>query len=116
MEGFALADLIVSRGLNTSVRAGCASACVLAFAAGKERLATRSSRFGLHRSGVTWRRNGGALSPTDLAMKDFFTSRGIAADFIARALEQPLEKIWEPSFSEILGSQLATGEWLPLPQ
>lgn len=65
MEGFALAELVRDRHLDAYVSASCASACVLVFAGGQERLAAPSARFGLHRSGVAWRTGDSGISDTD---------------------------------------------------
>ena len=110
-EGFALAALVRDRGLDTYVRADCASACVLVFAAGRERLAAPSARFGLHRSGVEWQRGDPGVSPTDLAMERFFREQGVADDFIVRALETPFRNIWVPTAGEVMASGLASGVW-----
>ena len=45
-EGFALAALVRDRELDTYVQADCASACVLVFAGGRERLAAPSAASG----------------------------------------------------------------------
>ena len=110
-EGFALAELVRDRGLDTYVRADCASACVLVFAGGHERLAAPSARFGLHRSGIDWRRGDPGVSATDLAMERFFRQQGVADDFIARTLETPFRDIWVPSAGEVMASGLASGVW-----
>jgi len=110
-EGFALAALVRDRGLDTFVRADCASACVLVFAGGRERLAAPSARFGLHRSGVTWQRGDRGVSATDLAMERFFRERGVTDGFIARALETPFHEIWVPPVDAVMGSGLGTGLW-----
>ena len=110
-EGFALAALVRDRGLDTYVRADCASACVLVFAAGRERLAAPSARFGLHRSGVEWQRGDPGVSPTDLAMERYFREQGVADEFIVRVLETPFRDIWVPTAGEVMASGLASGVW-----
>ena len=99
------------RGLDTYVRADCASACVLVFAAGRERLAAPSARFGLHRSGVEWQRGDPGVSPTDLAMERYFREQGVADEFIVRVLETPFRDIWVPTAGEVMASGLASGVW-----
>ena len=110
-EGFALAALVRDRKLDTYVQADCASACVLVFAGGRERLAAPSARFGLHRSGVTWQRGDRGVSPTDLAMERFFRERGVADDFIEKVLQTPFHEIWMPNVEAVMGSGLGTGFW-----
>ena len=105
MEGFALAALVRDRGLNTRVRANCASACVLVFAGGWERVAEPGARFGLHRSGVDWRKDG-AVSATDLRMAAWFRERGVGEEIIGRVLATPFHDLWEPGYGEVLASGL----------
>jgi hypothetical protein len=108
MEGFALATLVSDRGLDTRVRGICASACVLVFAGGRERVAEPGARFGLHRSGVDWQKDG-AVSATDLRMAAWFRERGVGEAFIGRVLATPFHDLWEPGHGELLASGLATG-------
>ena len=110
-EGFALAELVRDRRFDTYVREDCASACVLVFAGGNERRLATAARFGLHRSGVEWRRNGDQLSPTDRAMEQFFRDRGVSDEFIAKMLQTSFHDIWLPVPAEVLSSGLATGIW-----
>jgi hypothetical protein len=110
-EGFALAELVRDRGYDTYVREDCASACVLVFAGGNERKLAPTARFGLHRSGVEWRRDGDQLSPIDIAMERFFRGRGISEAFITKTLQTPFHDIWLPVPDEVLSSGLATGTW-----
>ena len=107
MEGFALATLVHDRGLDTRVRGSCASACVLVFAGGRERVAEPGARFGLHRSGVDWQKDG-AVSATDLRMAAWFRARGVGEEFIGRVLATPFRDMWEPGPGEVLASGLAT--------
>ena len=111
-EGFALARLVRERDLDTYVRSDCASACVLVFASGHERLAAPSARFGLHRSGVEWQRGDREVSPTDREMEQLFRERGVADDFIVKVLQTPFHDLWVPTLAEVMVSRLATGKWL----
>jgi hypothetical protein len=112
-EGLVLAALVRDRGLDTYVRAACQSACVLVFAGGRERLVAASARFGLHRSGVSWRRDSAQLSPMDREMGRFLAERGVSTGFIKQALDTPNHDIWEPALAEVMGSGLANGPWFP---
>jgi hypothetical protein len=111
-EGFALSRLVRERDLDTYVRSDCASACVLVFASGRERMAASSARFGLHRSGVEWQRGDREVSPTDRAMAELFRERGVAEEFIVKSLEMPFRKLWQPTMTEVMESGLATGKWM----
>lgn len=111
-EGFALSRLVRERDLDTYVRLDCVSACVLVFASGRERMAASSARFGLHRSGVEWQRGDREVSPTDRAMAELFRERGVAEEFIVKALETPFRKLWQPTMTEVMENGLATGRWL----
>jgi len=110
-EGFALSGLVRGRDLDTYVRSDCASACVLVFASGHERLAAPSARFGLHRSGVEWQRGDREVSLTDREMEQLFRERGVADDFIVKVLQTPFHNLWVPTLAEVMVSGLATGTW-----
>ena len=110
-EGFALAELVRDRRLDAYVSATCASACVLVFVGGQERLAAPSARFGLHRSGVAWRTADSGISDTDRRMAAWFAAQGVSAPFIERVMQTPFREMWEPRTGELMGSGLATGEW-----
>jgi hypothetical protein len=110
-EGFALARLVRDLGLNTYVRANCASSCVLVFAGGRERFVGEQARFGLHRSGVRWREAEEGLSETDREMRGFLLGQGIAPEFVEKGLKPSIFEIWEPSVEEVLGSGLGTRSW-----
>lgn len=110
-EGFALARLVRDLGLNTYVRADCASACVLVFAGGRERLVGEQARFGLHRSGVVWRAADEGLSETDLEMREFLLGQGVAPAFVEKGLKPTIFEMWGPSVEDVLGSGLGTRSW-----
>jgi hypothetical protein len=76
-------------------------------------LVAAAARFGLHRSGVSWRRESGQLSPMDREMGRFLAERGVSAAFIKQALDTPNHEIWEPTLAEVMGSGLANGTWSP---
>lgn len=111
VEGLALARLIELRGLDTYMRRSCESACVLAFAGGRQRLVAPSAHFGLHRSGLAKRRADDDLNATDIKMREYFLSRGVGAEFTARGLVPPMHEMWVPGLNEVLASKLATGLW-----
>jgi len=110
-EGLALAALLRDRGLKTYVRSDCASACVLAFAGGRERLVGPSARLGLHRSGVDWRRDDGKPSATDRAMAGFLLVQGVTDDFVARILRTPFRELWVPTIEEVIAGGLGSAPW-----
>ncbi len=110
-EGFALARLVRDLGLNTYVRADCASACVLVFAGGRERFVGEQARFGLHRSGVDWRTADEGLSETDREIQRFLLGQGVAPGFVEKGLQPSFFQMWEPSAEEVLGSGLGTQVW-----
>jgi len=110
-EGFALAALVRDRGLKTYVRSDCASACVLAFAGGRERLVGPSARLGLHRSGVDWRRDDGKPSATDRTMAGFLVAQGVTDDFVARILRTPFHELWVPTIDEVIAGGLGSAPW-----
>ena len=79
---------------------------MLVFAGGRERAAETGARFGLHRSGVDWRKDG-AISETDLRMAEWFRERVVGEEFIGRVLATPFHDMWTPGHEEVLASGLA---------
>lgn len=106
-EGMAIAQLIESRGLNTSAPLICHSMCVAAFAAGRERLITASTRMGLHSAGGA----GVSQSRIDLANRitdEYLYRRGVNRRLLDKGADTPFEDIWVPEPSILWIAGLAT--------
>lgn len=107
-EGQMLAAVIARRGLNTYVEGRCASACTLAFLAGRERAAAPSAQIGFHAS----RRVGSTEtvpSPGDTAqLAGLYRLAGLPDSFVREALNTPSDRIWYPSHEVMLAAGVLT--------
>jgi len=106
-EGARLGGLARSRGLTTYVAKTCSSACVLAFAGGKERLLKRAARIGLHQPSAPGEsrleRERGADQYVERLVK-----AGVDESFAREAMRTGPNDIWFPDRERLLGSRLAT--------
>lgn len=107
-EGQMLADVISKRGLNTYVEGYCASACTIAFLAGKERAAAPAARIGFHAS-----RSVGSLettpAPAETAqLRAIYREAKLPDSFVSEALDTPHEKMWHPTHEALLAAGVLT--------
>jgi hypothetical protein len=100
-EAIKVARLISRRKLATYTSATCASACTVAYAAGRERYLRRGARLGFHRGIFAGNENAEA-------MKRLLLSAGIAPGFADRAVAQPAESIWYPTDAELADGHVVT--------
>ena len=100
-EAVKIARLIAGRKLATYSSATCASACAVAYAAGRERYLRKGARLGFHR-GIF------AGSENAEAMKRLLLSAGIAPAFVERAVAQPADSIWYPTDAELADGRVVT--------
>lgn len=106
-EARKLRDLILKRGLSTYTATECSSACVIAFAAGKERLIDPEAKLGLHQYSFP------GLNSADFAAqyakdRTFLISQGIKPNFLEKAYSTPPDEMWNPSHKELYQSQMIT--------
>jgi len=101
-EAKKLARLIRSRGLATYTSAQCASACTIAFAAGRERWVKAGARLGFHR---------GSFAGQDLgdAVRVDLLEAGYERSFVDRAVSYPADKMWYPSAEELVAAHAISG-------
>lgn len=111
VEGYAMARLIERHKLDTVVLDRCYSACTLTMAAGQERYLGPNARLGFHRSGTDYLNVSKTWTKVDHYMADYYRSRGTSEDFVKRALDTPFNKLWIPSYQEVLGSGYVTKAW-----
>ncbi len=106
-EARALAALIESRHLDTYTATLCASACILPYAAGRERLLGESATLGFHQYAFPGASNAdfGAEYAKDEA---FLRARGVREDFIRRAFQTSNQDLWTPSADELLAAHFVT--------
>lgn len=106
-EGRAMRDLVVQRGLSTTVDGICLSACTLVYAAGTKRWMTDYDVLGFH----AYRLVGfspllkGRLEEAD---REDWKARDFNAKFIDRAFKTPHDEFWMPTPDELLEAGFAT--------
>jgi hypothetical protein len=100
-EATKLARLIRARGLATYSANVCASACAIAYAAGRERYLRAGARLGFHRGIFAGAENAEA-------MRKLLLAAGITPAFAGRAVAQPAESIWYPTIQELLAGKVIT--------
>ena len=101
-EATALAAHIKARGLATYTSAACASACTIAFAAGRERWLKRGARLGFHRA---------IFAGTETAdeMRGLLLAAGLERTFVERAVAQSATSLWFPDEQELLQAKVVSG-------
>jgi len=100
-EAIELARLIRAQGLSTYTSASCASACTIAFMAGRERLLRAGAKLGFHRASF-----GG--SDYGEAMGRLLAESGVTSTFVKAAMTHPATAIWYPSDRELLAGKVIT--------
>ena len=106
-EGLALGALIASRNLDTLVRGECSSACVTAFAGGRQRLIAPTARLGLHSAGGP----GASAAGVAAANRDsdaFMAARGVDLRVLEKGSAVANADIWFPEPLVLLASNLVT--------
>lgn len=106
-EARRLAAFIEARGLITYTATGCASASVLPFAAGRERLIGPDAALGFHQYTFP------GMDQEDFEVeydkdKKFLAARGIAPEFIDKIFEAPSDQFWTPSHEELFAAGYVT--------
>jgi hypothetical protein len=102
-EASRIAELVKARRLATFVRSECLSACTLAFAAGRPRIAMISAKFGFHRASVS------SLLVSNAALEDEATeqyaralrSDGVDGRFVDQAVKIVPPQIWIPGRNDL---------------
>jgi len=102
-EGLAIARAIEDRGLDTHVRSECASACTLAFVAGRARTVLRNASLGFH----------AVTSPVHTVNPNgnydrYLAGRGVDEGFIRQATATPPKRLWYPSQTYLLEARVVT--------
>jgi hypothetical protein len=106
-EARRLSNLIESKNLSTVTTTGCYSACVIPFAAGKERVVAKEASLGFHQPAFP------GLTANQLANeieqdRAYLVAKGVNPEFVAKALSTPNTELWQPSHSELLGAGMVT--------
>lgn len=105
VEARKLRDAIAERSMITYTSSGCASACTLAYAAGKERIIAKDSLLGFHRYSFAGARVSDNIYDGD---KKNWLARGFRAEFIQRAFSIPHATLWTPTHKELLQAGVIT--------
>lgn len=105
-QGLRVAEVIRARGLNTYVENYCASACTIAFLAGKERAADPRAKIGFHRARIVGQR---ASSGNDTSgLLRFYRGAGLPESVISKIAATPFEDMWFPNHTEMLANGILT--------
>jgi hypothetical protein len=108
VEARALRDIIEARRLSTYTSSGCASACTLAYAAGRKRLVASNAQLGFHQYSFPGLRQSAFEGEYDKDRRDWL-SRGFDREFIDRAFSTPSSRLWRPTHRELLQWGFITG-------
>lgn len=108
-EAVVISQQIAMRGLTTYVHGTCASACVVAFAAGSERWIDRKGRLGFH----AWTTFGPGASETRdrKSQLELLVDIGIDRSLVERATRVPASNIWFPTLEELQTARAITRIW-----
>lgn len=106
-EGLALGRLIAARNLDTLVRGECSSACVTAFAGGRQRLIAPTARIGLHSAGGVGA-SAASVVAANRASDTFIAARGVDLRVLDKGAAVAHTDIWFPEPMVLLASYLAT--------
>ena len=106
-EARKLAELIVSKGLITYTTQVCSSACIIPYAAGRQRLINKDASLGFHQYSFPGTQQFEFL---DEYKKDqeFLLSRGIKKEFIESIFSHAPEEMWWPTHEELRDANFIT--------
>jgi hypothetical protein len=100
-----VADIIAARQLNTYVSHVCASACTLAFLAGKQRWIGEHGRLGFHSATLA-----GAANPiAEAGFRQAYQRYALPVAFLDRVFRTAPNEVWVPSNAELLEAHIITG-------
>lgn len=108
-----LLNAVIDRaGLDTYTRWGCASACTLAFLAGKKRTMHAAAQLGFHRYAVLGQESDVVAHQHEFDAR-VFAHAGVTKDFIARAFATAHEDLWLPGPQALYEARVLTA--MPAP-
>lgn len=100
----AVAEIIRAHRLDTYVGRICASACTLAFLAGRHRYLAPGARLGFHQATVP----GARPDRFDPVLRATYAKFNVPADFIDHVLRTPPQAIWYPDRDELRDAGFVT--------
>lgn len=106
-EGLAMGRLIAARNLDTLVSGECSSACVTAFAGGRERWITPAAKLGLHSAGGAGT-SAASVAAANRSSDAFMAARGVDLRVLDKGSAIANRDIWFPEPMVLLASNLAT--------
>ena len=101
-----IAAMIEKRGLSTYVGRMCASACTLAFLAGRQRWLAPNAKLGFHQA----RAEKGSNELANKFLRQAYEKFGMPAGFIARVLQTAPADLWVPSQAELRAVHYTTDD------
>jgi hypothetical protein len=107
-EGEMLAKIIEDHGLDTYVETQCASACTIAFLAGKTRAADPAAKIGFHSLSFVGGGNGAMRKEESEATFNAYANAGLPADFLKNIANTPKDQMWYPSHEEMIQAGVLT--------
>ncbi|MGO4388565.1 hypothetical protein AB4Y85_13610 [Microvirga sp. 2YAF29] len=107
-EAEKLYNTIRKLGLSTYTSRRCASACTMAFMAGRERWIHPNGRLGFH--APTFPGMGASdAAEASSSQRKFMIEAGVPSEFVSRALATPNSTMWYPTREELVTARAATG-------
>jgi hypothetical protein len=100
-----IAGLIAARHLDTYVEHICASACTLAFLAGRQRWIGPRGRLGFHSGTVA----GSVNRLAEAGFRRWYERDGLPTDFLDHVFRTPPSELWFPSHDELTSAHVVTG-------
>jgi len=105
-EGVLMAKTIAKHGVNTYVEEVCASACTIAFLAGKDRAVGPQGKIGFHAFSAVGSDTSTRMDQNNV--DQVYTNSGIGHDFIRRVKETPATGMWYPTSAELYRERVIT--------
>jgi len=101
-EAKKVARIVRTKGLVTYTSSECASACSIAFAAGRDRWIRTGAKLGFHRASFAGEELGSVM------LRDMLEA-GYDRSFADRAIAYSADKMWYPSVSELEAAKVISG-------
>jgi hypothetical protein len=109
IEARDLRDEFRARRLTTVAVGNCASACIVAFMGGRDRLLAPGSNLGFHRYRSPGLGEPEAEASMAIDRRDF-GAHGVPAWFLERAFTTPNSEMWRPTTAELRAARIFTGQ------
>lgn len=103
-EGERLAQLIKERRLNTYVETFCASACTIAFLAGRDRAADPKARIGFHAVKFVGSGSDTPGADEERATRAAYEGARLPEGFVQKIGATPTNEMWYPTHAELLAA------------